>query len=417
MRIYQAGSSEMFGAASPPQSEATAFYPRSPYAVGKVAGFWFATNYREAYDMFVSNGILFNHESLRRGETFVTKDYAGRGPTKLGLQDKLYLGNLDAKRDWGFAGDYVEAMWRMLQTDAPDDYVVATGEAYSVREFLVAAFGCADLDYQDYVEFDARYLRPTEVDHLLGDPSKIKSALDWEPKVNFKELVQMMVDHDMEIARRERTLIDAGHAVPKRAEEAEAAMNGAASNAKPGDRVFVAGHRGLVGSAVVRSLEAAGYTDLLLRRSSELDLRDQQAVYDFFDAEKPDFVICAAAKVGGIITNRDYPGDFIHDNLAIQTNVIEACRRTAVGKLIYLGSSCIYPKFAPQPMTEEHLLTGPLEPTNEAYAIAKIAGLKMCEAYAQQYGMRSVTLMATNLYRPRRQLRFGEEPRHSGASA
>jgi len=219
VRIYQAGSSEMFGAASPPQSEATAFYPRSPYAVGKVAGFWFATNYREAYDMFVANGILFNHESPRRGETFVTRKITRAvGRIKLGLQDKLYLGNLDAKRDWGFAGDYVEAMWRMLQTDAPDDYVVATGEAYSVREFLVAAFGCADLDYQDYVEFDARYLRPTEVDHLLGDPTKIKSALDWEPKVAFKELVQMMVDHDMEIARRERTLIDAGHAVPKRAE-------------------------------------------------------------------------------------------------------------------------------------------------------------------------------------------------------
>jgi len=177
-------------------------------------------------------------------------------------------------------------------------------------------------------------------------------------------------------------------------------MNGAASNARPGDRVFVAGHRGLVGSAVVRSLEAAGYSDLLLRRSSELDLRDQRAVYDFFDSQKPDYVICAAAKVGGIIANRDYPGDFIHDNLAIQTNVIEACRRNGVGKLIYLGSSCIYPKFAPQPMMEEHLLTGPLEPTNEAYAIAKIAGLKMCEAYAQQYGLRSVTLMATNLYGP-----------------
>ncbi|MEQ8443264.1 MAG: GDP-mannose 4,6-dehydratase [Alphaproteobacteria bacterium] len=219
VRIYQAGSSEMFGAAAPPQSEATAFYPRSPYAVGKVAGFWFATNYREAYDMFVANGILFNHESPRRGETFVTRKITRAvGRIKLGLQDKLYLGNLDAKRDWGFAGDYVEAMWRMLQTDRPDDYVVATGTAYSVRDFLESAFGYAGLDYQAHVEFDARYLRPTEVDHLLGDPTKIKKDLDWEPKVGFQELVEMMVDHDMEAAQRERTLVDAGHSVPKRAE-------------------------------------------------------------------------------------------------------------------------------------------------------------------------------------------------------
>lgn len=166
------------------------------------------------------------------------------------------------------------------------------------------------------------------------------------------------------------------------------------------DPVFVAGHRGLVGSAVLRALEAAGYTNLLTRRSSELDLRDQRAVYEFFAAEKPRAVVCAAAKVGGIVANNDYPGTFIHDNLAIQTNVIEACRREDVGRLIYLGSTCIYPKLAEQPIREESLLTGPLEPTNEAYAVAKIAGLKMCEAYARQYGLSSVTLMATNLYGP-----------------
>lgn len=177
-------------------------------------------------------------------------------------------------------------------------------------------------------------------------------------------------------------------------------MSDTGTNATPNDRVFVAGHRGLVGSAVVRALEAAGYRDIILRTSRELDLRDQRAVFDFFQETMPRYVVCAAAKVGGIMANSTYPGDFIHDNLAIQTNVIEACRRTDVSKLIYLGSSCIYPKHAPQPMKEEHLLTGPLEPTNEAYAIAKIAGLKMCEAYAQQFGLRSVTLMATNLYGP-----------------
>jgi GDPmannose 4,6-dehydratase len=214
VRLYQAGSSEMFGAANPPQNEATAFYPRSPYAVGKVAGYWFGVNYREAYNLFICNGILFNHESPRRGETFVTRKITRAvGRIKLGLQKKLYLGNLDSRRDWGFAGDYVDCMWRMLQRDAPDDYVVATGKAYSVREFLEAAFGYAELDYTDFVEFDARYLRPTEVDHLLGDASKAKQDLDWEPTVDFQDLVKMMVDHDMDQARRERVLVDAGHAV------------------------------------------------------------------------------------------------------------------------------------------------------------------------------------------------------------
>ncbi len=218
VKLYQAGSSEMFGAAKPPQNEDTAFYPRSPYAVGKVAAYWFGTNYREAYNIFVANGILFNHESPRRGETFVTRKITRAvGRIKLGLQDKLFLGNLDAKRDWGFAGDFVEAMWLMLQQDEPGDYVVATGEAHSVRDFLDMAFGYAGLDPAKHVEFDPRYLRPTEVDHLLGDPSRTKARLGWEPKVGFEELVRMMVDHDMELAQRERTLLDAGHAVHSRA--------------------------------------------------------------------------------------------------------------------------------------------------------------------------------------------------------
>ena len=214
VRFYQAGSSEMFGAAPPPQSEKTPFYPRSPYAVAKVAAYWYAVNYREAYGMFIANGILFNHESPRRGETFVTRKITrAAGRIKLGLQKKLYLGNLDAKRDWGFAGDYVEAMWRMLQQPEPDDYVVATGESYSVREFLEEAFGLLDLDWRDYVEIDPRYFRPTEVDYLLGDPSKAKEELGWEPQISFKELVKMMVEHDLELARQEKTLKDAGHTV------------------------------------------------------------------------------------------------------------------------------------------------------------------------------------------------------------
>ena len=217
VRYYQAGSSEMFGATAPPQREDTPFYPRSPYAVAKVAAHWYSVNYREAYGLFICNGILFNHESPRRGETFVTRKITrALGRIRAGLQEKLYLGNLDAKRDWGFAGDYVEAMWLMLQQDRPDDYVVATGEAYSVREFLDEAFGHAGLDWHDHVEIDPRYFRPTEVDYLLGDATKARTALGWTPKVSFQELVRMMVDHDTELARQEQTLIDAGHQVAAR---------------------------------------------------------------------------------------------------------------------------------------------------------------------------------------------------------
>lgn len=207
-KFYQASSSEMYGkAVETPQTEKTPFYPRSPYGCAKVYSFWQTVNYREAYGLFACNGILFNHESPRRGETFVTRKIT-RAATriKLGLQDKLYLGNLDAKRDWGFAGDYVETMWLMLQHDKPDDYVIATGETHSVREFLDEVFGHLDLDWEKYVEIDERYLRPTEVDRLLGDASKAKKVLKWEPKVTFKELAQMMTDADMEIARREKII-------------------------------------------------------------------------------------------------------------------------------------------------------------------------------------------------------------------
>ena len=217
VRYYQAGSSEMFGAAPPPQSEATAFYPRSPYAVSKVAAHWYSINYREAYGLFICNGILFNHESPRRGETFVTRKVTRAvGRIKEGLQEKLFLGNLDASRDWGFAGDYVEAMWLMLQQDKPDDYVVATGESYTVRDLAERAFAEVGLNWKDYVEIDPRYLRPTEVDALQGDPSKAKKLLGWKPKVGFAELVGMMVQHDLDLARRERALRNAGFETPAR---------------------------------------------------------------------------------------------------------------------------------------------------------------------------------------------------------
>ena len=205
VRFYQASSSEMFGKVrETPQSETTPFYPRSPYAVAKVYAHWATVNYRESYGLHASCGILFNHESPRRGETFVTRKITrAAARIKLGLQEKLYLGNLEAQRDWGFAGDFVEAMWLMLQQDEPDDYVIATGETHSVREFCEKAFGRLDLNYRDYVEIDPRYFRPAEVDLLLGNPTKAKSQLGWEPRHSFDELVEMMANADFDQANRE----------------------------------------------------------------------------------------------------------------------------------------------------------------------------------------------------------------------
>ncbi len=213
VRYYQASSSEMFGKVrETPQTETTPFHPRSPYACAKVYSYWQTVNYREAYDMYACNGILFNHESPRRGKTFVTRKIT-RAATriKLGLQKHLYLGNMDAKRDWGFAGDYVEAMWLMLQQEKAEDFVIATGETHSVREFVNLTFEHLGLDPEEHVRIDPAYFRPAEVDLLLGDPSKAKKQLGWEPKVGFKELVKLMVDSDLADAQREKTLRDAGY--------------------------------------------------------------------------------------------------------------------------------------------------------------------------------------------------------------
>ncbi len=205
-RFYQASSSEMYGDAPAPQNEQTPFRPRSPYAAAKVYSYWLVRNYREGYNLFTCNGILFNHESPRRGETFVSRKITrAAARIKLGLQKKLYLGNLETKRDWGYAPEYVEAMWMILQQDHPEDYVIATGEAHSVREVLDEAFSQLDLDWKQYVEIDPRYFRPTEVDNLVGDASKAKRQLGWEPKVRLKELVRIMVDADMDAEQQKLT--------------------------------------------------------------------------------------------------------------------------------------------------------------------------------------------------------------------
>jgi len=209
-KFYQASSSEMYGKViETPQTEKTPFYPRSPYGCAKVYSFWQTVNYREAYNLFACNGILFNHESPRRGETFVTRKITrAAARIKLGLQDKLYLGNLDAKRDWGFAGDYVEAMWLMMQREKADDFVIATGETHSVREFLNEVFSHLDIDWEKHVEVDSRYLRPAEVDLLLGDASKAKRILGWQSKITFKQLAKMMIEADMQLAENEKVVAE-----------------------------------------------------------------------------------------------------------------------------------------------------------------------------------------------------------------
>ncbi|MBW3670744.1 MAG: GDP-mannose 4,6-dehydratase [Acidobacteria bacterium] len=213
-RFYQASSSELYGKVlEVPQTETTPFYPRSPYGCAKAFAYHITVNYREAYDLFACNGILFNHESERRGETFVSRKIT-RAATriKLGLQNKLYLGNLDARRDWGYAKDYVEAMWLMLQRDEPEDFVIATGETRSIRDMLDHAFGLVDIDWKKHVEIDPRYYRPTEVDLLLGDASKAREKLGWKPKVSFEEMIKIMIDHDLRLAQEEKSLVESGFA-------------------------------------------------------------------------------------------------------------------------------------------------------------------------------------------------------------
>ena len=205
VRFYQASSSEMYGSAVPPQGLATPFHPRSPYACAKLYAHWQTINYREAYDLYACSGILFNHESPRRGESFVTRKVTlGAARIKEGLQKRLVMGNLEAKRDWGYAGDYVRAMWMMLQQEKPEDFVVASGETHSIHELLELAFALVELDYRDFVDFDPKYTRPSEVDVLLGDASKARQVLKWAPEVDFRGLIEMMVNHDLELARREK---------------------------------------------------------------------------------------------------------------------------------------------------------------------------------------------------------------------
>ena len=358
-KIYQASTSELFGLVQEvPQKETTPFYPRSPYGVAKQYGFWITKNYRESYGMFAVNGILFNHESERRGENFVTRKITlAAARIAQGYQDKLYLGNLDSLRDWGYAKDYVECMWLILQNKQPEDFVIATGEQHSVREFCYLAFKHAgiELEFQGegidekgidkvtgkvLVEVSEDFYRPTDVVNLWGDPTKARTELGWNPgKTPLTELVRIMVDHDMEKVAVERVQ----------------------DEVKTNSKIYIAGHHGLVGSAIWKNLEARGYHNLVGRSHDELDLTDQYQVQKLFDEEQPDAVILAAAFVGGIMANSLYRADFIMQNMKMQCNVLSNAHSHGVKKLLFLGSTCIYPKNAPQPMREDALLTSELE--------------------------------------------------------
>jgi GDP-L-fucose synthase len=247
---------------------------------------------------------------------------------------------------------------------------------------------------------DARYFRPTEVDYLLADATKARRDLGWSPRINFRQLVQEMVEHDLELARQEQTLITAGLTSALEARCMIEQTSGAEPAMNPGSRMFVAGHRGLVGSAICRRLEQTGFTNVIVRSRSDLDLRNQQAVNDFLHEARPEYIFLAAAKVGGILANSTYPAEFIYDNLAMQTNLIHGAWKSGVRKLLFLGSSCVYPKITPQPIREDQLLTSALESTNEWYAVAKIAGIKPAQAYRRQYGFNAISAMPTNLYGP-----------------
>ncbi len=364
--------------------------------VSKVAAHWYAVNYREAYGLFISNGILFNHESERRGETFVTRKITrALARIKLGLQKKLFLGNLDARRDWGYAADYVEAMWLMLQQTEPGDYVVATGESHSVREFLDVAAARCGLDWNKRRRNRSALFAP----HRSGLPAGRFLAKRDEARLEAES--QFRGTGAPDGGPRSGTGAPGADPGDGRAQGGGAGFLAWVRRMDKDSRIFVAGHRGLVGSAICRRLREDGYSQSDRARPAELDLRDRSRRWTrSSQRNSPEYVFLAAAKVGGILANSTYPAEFLRDNLAIQINVIDAAYRNGVKKLEFLGSSCIYPKLAPQPIKEEYLLTGPLEPTNEWYAIAKIAGIKLAQAYRQQYGFHAISLMPTNLYGP-----------------
>ena len=403
-RYYQASSSEMFGATPPPQNEETPFYPRSPYGAAKVYAYWVTKNYREGYGMFAVNGILFNHESPRRGETFVTRKVT-RAVARIqaGLDDYVYMGNLDSVRDWGYAPEYVEGMWRMLQSDKPDDYVLATGGNFTVRDFLVTAFEHAGLDWEKHVRFDERYLRPTEVDALVGDASKAERDLGWKAQVDTESWPGSWWTRT---SRRSSTRASPGSTSPS-------STVGRSSTCRSDDRgVSPGAPRPRCGLLHRRAPRSRGVGDLAeprdagLHRSHGRDVRraGPEGPRRGLRLLRRDQAEVRRAR--GREGRRDHGEQHLPRRLPQREPADPAQRdgrgprRRGSSGCSSSGSSCIYPKLAPQPIHEDSLLTGHLEPTNDAYAIAKIAGILQVQAVRRQHGLPWISAMPTNLYGP-----------------
>ena len=411
-RFYQASTSELYGLVQAvPQTETTPFYPRSPYAAAKLYAYWITVNYREAYGCHASNGILFNHESPMRGETFVTRKITRAvAAIELGLQDCIFLGNLDAERDWGHARDYVEGMWRIVQQEKPDDYVLATGEKHSVREFVELAFaevnrqiewsgkgldaiGRDKRSGQVLVRVDPVYFRPTEVDLLLGRPDQ-----------GARE-ARMATSHDLartgggngrlRSRRHENGKYQANRGRVERmtSRRSHLRARGAARFRRRPSR-----HGGLCADPPARrARNATSSRSNALSRRPAAPRRDRTLV-----CPPSDPILCCSQRRGSAASRPTTTFPSISSPIISPSNKmsITASHSVGVGKLLFLGSTCIYPRLAPQPMPEEALLTGPLEPTNQWYAIAKIAGIKLCQAYRRQYGADFISVMPTNLYGP-----------------
>ena len=392
IRFYQAGSSEMFGMVQErPQRETTPFYPRSPYAVSKVFSHWMTVQYREAYGMFAANGILFNHESPRRGATFVTRKITrGVAAIVAGTERKLYLGNLDSRRDWGFAPEYVEAMWRMLQQETPDDFVVATGEMHTVREFVELAFSLVGLDWQD-----VRRVRPALPPADRGGRA-VRRRIQGSPSPRLGAADHVCRDRE-------------GHAPcrPRRARPRSRRRCGCAARHRTslmgslqGRRVMVTGGGGFLGKAVVERVRRQGAAEVFVPRSRDYDLRRRSEIERALVDGRPDVVIHLAAVVGGIGANRENPGRFFYENAIMGIELIEAARLAKVEKFVTIGTVCAYPKFTPVPFHEDDIWNGYPEETNAPYGLAKKMLLVQSQAYRAQYGMNATFLVPVNLYGP-----------------
>lgn len=416
-RMYQASTSELFGLVQEvPQRETTPFYPRSPYAVAKIYGYWIMVNYREAYGMFAVNGILFNHESPRRGGTFVTKKVTSTiARIVAGRQDKLVLGNIDSLRDWGHARDYVKQMWLMLQAKEPEDFVVATGVQYSVRDLCSLCFemvgrpivfrgtgvseeGVDATTGQVLIQVSEKYFRPTEVETLLGDPSKAKEKLGWVPETTFKELVHEMLEYDF---------AQCGLTLPAVAKEILARQDHFCRvsdfSSKKKTTIMVTGGTGLYGSAIKEVIKDKAETkdeNWVFLSSKDGNLIDRQAVEKIFAKHKPTYVIHLAAKVGGLFHNMRKKADFYRDNTVINDNVMECCRIYGVKKCVSCLSTCIFPDKTAYPIDETMVHNGPPHNSNLGYSCAKRMIDVVNHCYKDQYGLDYTSVIPTNIYGP-----------------